>query len=262
MARRLLGLVLALALAGAAVPCLAFTPKTRLEIVERSKTLMPPGLRRQLQRHERALLLACLEPLKHGEGSGLHALGPEGGGADQALARAVEDAVALIDSRASFAEVATAFGLVAHLATDLAYPLNVSDADPVEETYYHEFSEFVDSRLDRIPLVWEGWYDPSLARRDVVGFARRAADRSRRDYELIGRAYHPEGRPSLPQDFDDRSTAFAAASLSFSRAVANTSRAWMYIWTRAHGDRTGTPYLEPGTDPFAAPASPDGSSAP
>lgn len=262
MARWLCAALLALVPAGAAEPCLAFSPKARIEIVERAKTLMPAGLRRQLDRHGRSLLLACLEPLKQGEGSGMHTLGPEGGEGDVALARAVEDAVRLIDSQASFAEVATAFGLVAHLTTDLAYPLNASDADPLEPTYYLQYAEYVDSRLDRIPLVWQGWHDPHLERGDVLAFARAAAERARLDYEVIGRAYHPEGRVSLPQDFDDRSTAFAAASLSFSRAVGNTARVWMYIWSCAHGDRTGTPYLEPGTDPFAAPATPDGSSAP
>lgn len=255
-------LVVALMATGAPSPARAFTPQTRIRIAERAMTLMPPALRRQLERHGRVLLLSALEPMRNGEGDGDHALHPEGGSADRALEDAARQALEALNTQASFAEVARAFGLVAHISADLAFPLNTSDADPREPGYYDDYAAYVESRLDRIPLIWDGWYDPRLAAGDPAGFARLAAAQSRRDYETIARAYHPEGRTSLPQDFDDRSNAFATASLSFSHAVGNTARAWMYIWNQAHGDRSGTPYLEPGQDPFTPPADTDGSTTP
>ncbi len=231
-----------------------FTPRTRAFIVHRALALLPPALARQLSRHEDALVAGALADWsRDAEGTGPHALDP--GTADGELARRIDEAVALLDRHAPMREVARAFGRIAHAVADLSFALDVGPDDPREASFYGEFARYVEEQAPRVRLVFPGWTDPHLARDDVRGFARAIAARARRDYDGILRSYHPEGRDPLPQDFDERSIAFAAASLELSLAVTATARAFLYAWYRAHGDLAGAHGLgpHPRGNPFAAP---------
>jgi len=231
-----------------------FTPRTRAFIVHRALALLPPALARQLSRHEDALVAGALADWsRDAEGTGPHALDP--GTADEELARRIDEAVALLDRHAPMREVARAFGRIAHAVADLSFALDVGPDDPREASFYGEFARYVEEQAPRVRLVFPGWTDPHLARDDVRGFARAIAARARRDYDGILRSYHPEGRDPLPQDFDERSIAFAAASLELSLAVTATARAFLYAWYRAHGDLAGAHGLgpHPRGNPFAAP---------
>ncbi|UCF69214.1 MAG: hypothetical protein JSV80_08020, partial [Acidobacteriota bacterium] len=93
-----------------------------------------------------------------------------------------------------------------------------------------------------------------LADDRLSAYARRVAESARRDYDAILRSYYPEGRDATAHDFDERSVAFAAASLGVSRAVSATAKSWLYAWHRAHGDLAGTPLIDPlpRSNPFAS----------
>ncbi len=243
-----------LLLAGAGGPAWAFTPRTRAFIVHRAIALLPPSLARQLLRHEKELVAGALADWSPAaEGRGSHALDP--GTADEELERRVREAIALLDRRAPMGEVARALGRVAHVVADLSFALDVGPGDPRESSFYGEFARYVEAQAARARLVFPGWAEPHLARDDVRGFARAVAARARRDYRGILRSYYPEGRDPLPEDFDERSIAFAAASLELSLAVTATARAFLYAWYRAHGDLAGAPGLgpHPRGNPFAPP---------
>lgn len=230
----------------------AFTSRTRAEIVSRAVTLMPSSLQRQMRRHSRALYSGALEGMQEGEGSGAHASGP--GSAAQRLSRSVGRVTAMIAEQRAMREIVSELGRVSHAATDLAFALNVGPDDPREAGIYGDFSQFIEDRLPRIRVTFDGFADPNLERGDVAGFAASVASRARRDYEGILRSYHPEGREATPQDFDDRSVAFAAASLEVSLAVTATARAWLYAWHNANGDLGGAPLF--GTAGAGAPFTP------
>ena len=245
--RRLLPVpVLLAALAGAWPGALAFSPGTRALIVHRAMTLMPDALERQMARHARSLYRGALDGVEQ-LGPGYHALDP--GDADLRLERAVVDAVRALDEQRPMREVVARFGRIARVASDLAFALNVGPDDPREADFYGDFARFVESRQDRIRITFGGFSDPWLARDDIRGFGRSVAASARRDYGAILASYHPPGRERLPGDFDDRSVAFAAASLELSLAVTATARAWLYAWHRAHGDLQGAPIEDP-SEPF------------
>ncbi len=249
--------VIAASLAGSLLgpgPAVAFSPATRTELVKRAITLMPPSLARQLKKHERALLEGALEGMEQCNGTAAHGLAP--GDADARLAATIDETVARIDRREPMADVARSLGRVAHAAIDLSFALNSGPDDPRERSYYREFALYVEKSLPKVRLTFPGWSDDELARRDLPGFARRTALAARRDAEAIARSYYPEGRSRSPQDFDERSVAFASASLEASLALSTAAKAWLYTWWSAHGDLAGTPHLDPGLvhNPFARPS--------
>lgn len=234
---RLLALVLLVALA--APPAGAFTADTRVTIVQRAASLMPDVVQTQLRRHSKPLFTHALEGVDRIDARGVDALDP--GDADARLEQLVDEAVAKIDAQAPMAELAASFGKIARVVADLSFALNVGPDDPREPRIYLDFARFVESRLDRIRITFTGFEDPHLAVGDVRGFARGLASTARRDYEGVLLSYFPEGRDATSADFDDRSVAFAAASLEVSLAVSATARAWLFAWNRAHGDLEGAP---------------------
>jgi hypothetical protein len=244
MTRAVSAALLLVTLSVAAEPAVAFTAKTRALIVRRAVSLMPDSLQRQMRRHARPLLAHALAGRARIPAEGLQALDP--GDADARLAAEVDAVVEAIGSREPMSAVAARFGEVARTTSDLAFALNVGPNDPREAGFYADFARFVESRLDRIRIVFDGFHDPALARGDVRAFARRIAARARRDYGGIVASYHPEGREATAGDFDDRSVAFAAASLEVSLAVTATARAWLHAWRRVHGDMEGAPLDAPG----------------
>ncbi len=235
--------------AAAAFGC---TPKVRAEVVRRATTLMPPALAQQLTRQERHLRAGALEGLP--EAGGLpSALDP--GDADAQLAAAVDEAARLLDAQASMAAVAHAFGRIARHATDLSYALHVGPHDPRAASIGGPFCRYVEEKLPKMRLTFGGYVDDDLASRDPRAFGRRVARDARRDYAGILRSYFPEGRRPGAQDFDDRSVAFGSASIETSLALTSVARAWLYAWSRAGGDVTGTPFLFDGGG-SAAPRTP------
>ena len=238
-ANRIWGALLAalLVVAAGAGEARAFSPRTRAEITRRSLTLMPDGMARQMSKHARSLYAGSLSGPSVQSAADQQTLEP--GTADQQLAEAIDRAAALIAERRPMSEVARAFGEISRIASDLSYPLNIGPSDPREESIRKDFARYVEAKLPRMSVTFSGFADPDLARDDVPGFARSAAHTSRRDYDAILRSYFPKGRERLPQDFDERSVAFAAASLGVSNAVTTTARAWLYAWHKAHGDMAG-----------------------
>ncbi len=231
----------------------AFTPRTRAEIVRRALTLMPDGLQRQLKKHARSLFEGALAPAGQGDPRQCAALAP--GDADAALERTVRTTSEAIEEREAMSRVARRFGEMAALSADLSFALNVGPAHPRESEIYLDYAAYVERKLPRMSVTFSGFGDPHLARGNVREYAQNVGTLARRDYDGILRSYFPEGRERLPQDFDERSVAFAAASLEVSLAVTATARIWLYTWHRANGDLAGTPLLPAGGDPFA-PAAP------
>lgn len=243
-------ILLAIAVATAAGgPALAFSPRTRAEIVGRSLKLMPDGMERQLRKHARSLFSAAVQPPVTPGAEG-RAIKP----AEQ-LEAAVAAAIDAIDQRKGMAEVARRFGVLARIASDLSYGLDTGLDDPRETAIRPDFARFIETRLPRMSVTFGGFADPYLAAGDLPGFARSISSKAHQDYESILRSYYPEGRQRLPQDFDDRSVAFAVGSLEVSLAVTATARVWLYAWHLAHGDMSGTPTLDGAAQgaPFGVP---------
>jgi hypothetical protein len=219
---------------------LAFTARTRSTIVHKSVSLMPPALARQLRKHARVLHQAALSDLTQ---SGPVRETKDPALAGQQLERSVRQTIGLINDRAPMREVARALGEIASQVADLSFALSNQTRDPRAQQVYEEFASYVEHKLPKIAVTFAGYTEPHLAQADVTGFAAEIVKNASRDYDGVLRSYFPEGRARHPADFDERSVAFAVASLETSLAVTSTARIWLYVWHYAGGDLEGTPFL-------------------
>jgi hypothetical protein len=256
--------VIGLLVTGAVPASPAFTPKSRAEITRNAVLLMPDALQRQLSRHAERLYRSALERPAGELPPGAQPLDVDAaaGELEESLVRAVH----AVEQQRPMGEVVAHLGRAARVVQDLCLTTHLGPFDRRHPEFHRDYARFVESRLPRIRVVFDGFEDAALAAGDIDAFARRLVRETRRDYPAVVRSYFPDGRERLPQDFDDRSVAFGVASLEVSRAVTATARAWLFAWHRAHGDLTGAARLAQGRfpDPFAAPShsSGAGSSAP
>jgi hypothetical protein len=227
----------------AAVPAVAWTPRTQLTIAHEAARLAPPDLARQVERHERAFEGGVTAPFDDAD-PGRHARNPDGSGSlDRVVAAEVEAAVAAIRDHRSFEEIVRRLGAVSHYVADADNPLAASADDAEEGRYFADYLRYAESASPRFPLLFYGVAAGLERRHDVAPVIAAALARGRRLYPLIGMEYRRIGFGSGLAAFDDRSTAFGVASVAFSHAVTDVAVTLRYIWLAAGGadDRAGLP---------------------
>ena len=100
--------------------------------------------------------------------------------------------------------------------------------------------------MKAFPLVFLGYRSPTLTEQGPGQYLLASSERSRQYAQSVRRAYHPDGTRVSKEAFDARSLAFGVGSLSYSNAVNDIMRVWLWAWEACHGDITNTPYpLEP-----------------
>lgn len=233
---------LALASLIAVSPVLAWTPQTRIKMVDEAIRLMPGSLSLALEQHRDDVRRGAVAPMAD-EDSPAHQPPWSGGTLDAEIAARAEALVAEIETMKSFTAVAQRFGELAHFVSDAGFPPGAAGADGAER--YAHFSDFCQTRRERFPLVFYGHEDRELAAGSFEGFALSILTRAKREDGELARAYAAAGDPPNPAHFDDRSVPFAVGSLSYSHTVTNIVRAWIAAWEQAGGDTGLTPYREP-----------------
>jgi hypothetical protein len=234
----------AVALAGAAAalvalallpapPAAAFTPETQVNVALEAARLAPPDLARQIERREREYRAGVLDPFRDGDPA-RHAAG-QGGRLEAVIVEEADRAVEAIRNHRPFDEVVRQLGVVAHYVADANNPLNTAAGDPRESDYFADYARYVAATEPRLPLVFYGLAPGLEARSDVSPLVAVTVARGRRLYPLVGREYRRIGFARGVGNFDDRSTAFGVASLSFSHAVTDVVRVLRWIWIRAGG---------------------------
>jgi hypothetical protein len=169
---------------------------------------------------------------------------PDGSGQlDRVIQAEVAAAIEAIRTHKPFEEIVRRLGVVAHYVADANNPLAASGADAEEGRYFVDYLRYADTAQARFPLVFYGLQPGLEARRDLSPLIAAALGRGREVYPLIGREYRRIGYESGIGRFDDRSTAFGVASVSFSHAVTDVTLALRYIWITAGGidDRANLP---------------------
>jgi hypothetical protein len=205
----------------------------------------PPALLAVLESHRGRLQRGMLDPSER-EGEEVHFQHADGrGGLGAAgVAHKVEEVRSLLLKKRSLKEFTYEMGTLAHLIADAAFPLNVSDADPREPRYREAYRQYIETKLDRIPFVFNRARSKELKRGKVDRFIMASVERAVSNYALIGRAFDDEGRPRSRNALDERSVPFGIASLAYSEAVSNVVLIWRAVWISVNGDLTGTPYLD------------------
>jgi hypothetical protein len=227
-----LALALAISAPGAAH---AWKPSTQQAIALEAGALAPPDLARILTKHQKEYLRGAVEPLSDGNAQ-RHMKNADGSGSlDQTIAAELSAAIDLIRRHRPFAEVAVRLGRISHFVADANLPLNTANADPREGTYFRDFLEYVDSARPRFAVVFYGVGSEWRGPRDIESWTRSTLVRGRKLYPSIGEEYRRIGGLSGRDTFDDRSTAFAVAAVSYSHAVSDVARALRHVWIASGG---------------------------
>lgn len=223
------------ALACAASPAAAWTPGTQLVIGREAAALAPPDLARQIHKHKKAFEEGILAPFQDAD-PGRHMKNPDGSGSlDRVLLAEVRAAIEDIRQHRPFEQIVRRLGVISHYMADANNPLATSGADAEEGRYFVDYLRYAESAEPRFPLVFYG-VQPGLERqRDVLPLLSQALRRGRELYPLVGREYRRIDFASGRGRFDDRSSAFGVASLSFSHAVTDVAQALRYVWLVAGG---------------------------
>jgi hypothetical protein len=220
---------------GAVLPAAAWTPVTQVTIAREAARLSPPDLARQIEKHRLAYEEGVKAPFSDSDPS-RHMKNPDGSGQlDRAALEAVESAVAAIRAYQPFEEIVRRLGVVSHFMADADDPLAASATDADEGRYFADYLRYVETAEPRFPLVFYGVQPGLESQRDLSPLIAAALRRGREIYPMIGREYRRIGFVSGLGLFDDRSTAFGAASLAFSHAVTDVTLALRYIWITAGG---------------------------
>jgi hypothetical protein len=222
-------------LAAAALPAQAWTPTSQQRIAEVAARLAPPDLYRQLARHRAAYLQGVIDPFREAEPAHHFANGDGSGKLDQAIAQAVDNAIAAIRTHQPFDEIAYRAGVVSHYLADANNPLNADETDRDEARYFADYLRYLENVEPRVEMVFYGFRGGFEGRRDLPALIRETLRRSRGFYPVVGREYRRVGFASGIAAFDDRSSAYGVAALSYSHAVSDIAEVLRYIWIEAGG---------------------------
>ena len=237
-------------------PALAWTDATRLRMLDDALKVTPPGLAAILKKHRRDLQRGMTVPSKH-EAEEVHFLRAEGGGlAADAVILKTKQAKDLLGQKGKLDQFAFEAGTLAHLVSDVSFPLNASDADPREPLIREAYRTLIERSLDKIPFVLDPAPAPLSSSGGLRAYLVESARRAARSYARISPAFKDDGTPVTPQAVDDRSVPFGVSALAYSQAVNDVVRVWSLLWRESGGDMTGAPALTAGAAPMYGPVQP------
>lgn len=230
---RLAGSILAAA-AALTSPAAAWGPESQVTIAREAASLAPPDLQRQLEKHALRLAEGARAPFQ-GTAPERHYRNRSGGSLDSAVMEEVRGAIAALRQPAPFEDVVYRLGVLGHYVADANNPLNAAGDDPEEARYFVDYLRYARSAEGRFALVFYAGEPMVETENDVRLLVLRALQRGRQLYPLVGAEYRRIGYGSGVARFDDRSTAFGVAAVSFSHAVSDLARVLRYVWLQGGG---------------------------
>ena len=226
-------------MAASASPTFAWTAPTRVVMIDDALKMMPPSLRKVLEKRRDDVRRGMLEPMTL-EDSPSHRPPWDGGSLEAAVDAAARDVVTGTETRVSYHDIARRFGVLAHFVADAGFP--PAAAGSAGAPRYAHFASLCETRRSRFPLVFYGYGDDPLSKDDFKAFTVEILERARAEDATLARAYAEAPSWTDADAFDDRSVPFAIASLAYSRSVTDIVKAWIAAWRRCHGDLGGMPY--------------------
>ncbi|HKR64360.1 MAG TPA: hypothetical protein VJZ00_11565 [Thermoanaerobaculia bacterium] len=211
----------------------AWTRASDERIAKKAAALAPPDLRMMFERFEGDYKLG-LEQAQSDEERGSHhyfVLSREGHLREK-IERETQGAIQAIRNGEPMSMVIQRLGVVAHLISDANNPFHVANDDPRSPASHNDFEQYFERRLAKFPTVFYG-LDPQFR---LGTYLDKTFARSAKFAPLIAEEYGRGGVARTSADFDDRSTAFGVASVSYSRAVTDLVNVYYYIWKEAGGD--------------------------
>ncbi|HEX7705411.1 MAG TPA: hypothetical protein VF701_03035 [Thermoanaerobaculia bacterium] len=227
---RSLGFVLLLLVT---LPATAWTPVADERIAKKAATLAPPDLRMLIEKFEgdyrRGLELARAD-----EGSDSHHyfVKSRQGRLRDRVERETRGTISMIRKGDPMSHVVERLGGLAHFMADANNPFHAANDDPRLASLRNDYASFFEQRLPKFPTVFYG-LDPKFS---LTPYLDRTFARSASFYPLLREEYFRGGVRRSAASFDDRSTGFGVASVSYSRAVSDLVNLYYFIWKEAGGD--------------------------
>jgi hypothetical protein len=204
----------------------AWTPAADARIAKKGAALAPPDMRMLIERFE-ADYQRGLERARSEE-SAAH----EQARLRERLERETRAIAASIRKGDAMPVVVERLGALAHLVADANNPFHARSDDERLAASRNDFEQYFERRMPKFPTVFYGLDRNFLLTSYLDNTFRRAA----KFYPLVGEEYFRTGTRRTSREFDDRSTAFAIASISYSRAVTDLVNLYYFIWKEAGGD--------------------------
>jgi hypothetical protein len=211
----------------------AWTPASDEKIAMKGAALAPPDLRMLIEKFgtEYKEGLARAQADEGTESHRYFVLSREGHLRER-IERETRGTVEAIRKGEPMPAVVERLGGLVHLVADANNPFHVANDDPRLSTSQNDFEQYFERRLAQFPTVFYG-LDPQFR---LTPYLDRTFARSARFYPLVAGEYFRDGERRTSAMFDDRSTAFGVASISYSRAVTDVVNLYYFIWKEAGGD--------------------------
>lgn len=210
----------------------AWTRASDLRIAQKAAALAPPDLSMLIEKFD-AEYRRGLERAQADEGAShqYFVLSRKGQLRDriEKETRAAIDSVRKGDPMPLFVE---RLGGLVHLIADANNPFHVSNDNPRLSASQNDYEQYFERRLAKFPTVFYG-LDRNFR---LSSYLDRTFARSAKFYPLVAEEYFRGGEKRTSAAFDDRSTAFGIASISYSRSVTDVVNLYYYIWKEAGGD--------------------------
>jgi hypothetical protein len=217
-------LVLALLLPATA---LAWTPGADQRIAKKSIQLAPPDLRFMIEKYkseyDRGLASAAEQsttPSKEGTAA-----------IRSAIEKNVGESISLLRDKSSPADFVRNLGILVHLVSIANDPLHLDPAASLEGKHA-DYESYFEKRMTRFPTVFYG-LDSKL---QLSAYLDRMLSRTSRFCPLLEEEYFRFGEDHISTEFDDRSTAFGIASVTYSHSVTDAVNLYYFIWREIGGD--------------------------
>jgi hypothetical protein len=211
---------------------LAWTPATEQRIAERALRLAPPDLRLVAEKFQpefrKGIADAAAE--EAGKSHRITDLSPTGVRAE--LEREIRESIQMIRKNEPMPRFVEKLGRIAHLTGDINNPFQSPSISSRLGVNRADFEAYLERKLSKIPTVFYGLEGLNETRPIVLA----SIARSGRFVPLLEEEYFRHGERRTSADFDDRSTGFGVAAISYSRSVSDLVNFYYYIWKEAGGD--------------------------
>jgi len=211
----------------------AWTRASDERIAKKAATLAPPDLAMLIEKFE-SDYKAGLVRAQSDEGSDLHHyfVLSRKGRLREAIERETRLAIRMIRKGDPMSEVVQRLGILAHLVADANNPFHVANDDSRLVESHNDFETYFERKLSKFPTVFYG-LEPNFK---LDSYLDKTFARSAKFYPLMSEEYFRGGTRRSSVEFDDKSTAFGVASVSYSRAVTDLVNLYYFIWKEAGGD--------------------------
>ena len=148
------------------------------------------------------------------------------------IEREVAVAVKQVRSREPLSGFVEQLGVIAQLMAEANSPFIAGTATDRLRPLRTDFEGYLERRSNAIPTIFYGLAEPFR----LGSFLDAVLTRSASYHRLLQQEYFRGGEARTSAQFDDRSTAFGIASLSYSHAVTDVVNVYFHIWKEAGGD--------------------------